>query len=100
MIAPADLPLLVKAANATAAADAGNPVDVLFPELLDAGLVPVATRVRLLHAERVSTGAELAAARAATAAVDEDAARLRLAGKEKDDFFRTYAVSSWSPLVT
>jgi phosphatidylglycerophosphate synthase len=100
MIAPADLPLLVKAANATVAADAGNPVDVLLPELLDAGLVPLATRVRLLHAERVATGAELAAARAATAAVDEDAARLRLAVKEKDDFFTTYAVSTWSPVVT
>src|SRR4051812_27840001 len=75
MIAPADLPLLVKAAHVTPAADARNAVDVLLPELLDAGLVPVATRVRLLHAERVTTDAEFAAATAATAAVDEDGAR-------------------------
>ena len=109
-IAPADLPLLEAAAGRAAAitapkgalitTDLRNPVDVLLPALLDAGLTPIATPVRLLHAERVRTPAELAAARAATAAVDEDAARLRLAVKEKDDFFTTYAVSSWSPLVT
>ncbi|AGZ38738.1 CDP-alcohol phosphatidyltransferase family protein [Actinoplanes friuliensis] len=75
-------------------------VDVLLPELLAGGLVPIATRVRLLHAERVHTDAELTAARAAVAAVDEDSALLRLAVKEKDDFFTTYAVSNWSPLVT
>jgi phosphatidylglycerophosphate synthase len=56
--------------------------------------------VRLLHAEQVHTAPELAQARAAVAAVDEDRARLRLAVKEKDDFFTTYAVSTWSPLVT
>jgi phosphatidylglycerophosphate synthase len=32
--------------------------------------------------------------------VDEDRARLRLAVKERDDFFTTYAVSTWSPAVT
>ncbi len=77
-----------------------SPVDALLPALLDAGLVPVATRVRLLHAERVTDPARLVAARAAVAAVDEDRALLRLAVKERDDFFTTYAVSSWSPLVT
>ena len=77
-----------------------SPVDALLPALLDAGLVPVATRVRLLHAERVTDPAGLVAARAAVAAVDEDRALLRLAVKERDDFFTTYAVSSWSPLVT
>jgi phosphatidylglycerophosphate synthase len=84
-------------ATATARRDT---IDVLLRALLAAGLVPIATRVRLLHAERVHTAAELTAARAAVAAVDEDAALLRLAVKEKDDFFTTYAVSSWSPLVT
>ncbi|MEV4703690.1 DUF5941 domain-containing protein [Actinoplanes sp. NPDC049316] len=79
---------------------AGNALDFLLPALLGAGLVPIATRVRLLHAERVHTDAELAHARASVAAVDEDKALLRLAVKEKDDFFTTYAVSSWSPLVT
>jgi phosphatidylglycerophosphate synthase len=104
-IAPADLPLLAEIAatggsGGGVATDVRNALDLLLPALLDAGLVPVATRVRLLRAARVRTGAELAAARAAVAAVDEDAARLRLAVKEKDDFFTTYAVSTWSPLVT
>ena len=111
-VASPDLPILVAAAERAATSTAGgpsggvvttgvrNPVDALLPALLDAGLTPVTTPVRLLHAERVRTPAELATARAATAAVDEDAARLRLAVKERDDFFTTYAVSTWSPLVT
>jgi phosphatidylglycerophosphate synthase len=88
------------AGTRTVGVGVGSAVDTLLPALLDAGLVPVATRVRLLHAERVTDAAGLAAARAAVAAVDEDRALLRLAVKEKDDFFTTYAVSSWSPLVT
>jgi phosphatidylglycerophosphate synthase len=104
-IAPADLPLLAGTASAEVdgggvATDVRNAVDLLLPALLEAGLVPVATRVRLLRAERVGTAAELTAARAAVAEVDEDSARLRLAVKERDDFFTTYAVSTWSPLVT
>jgi phosphatidylglycerophosphate synthase len=112
-IAPADLPILAaaaaRAAELTPATGAGSvatataqrdTIDVLLRALLEAGLVPVATRVRLLHAARVHTDGELRAARAAIAAVDEDAALLRLAVKEKDDFFTTYAVSSWSPVVT
>jgi phosphatidylglycerophosphate synthase len=94
VVAPADLPVLAKAAEQMrSAAD-------LLPALLANGLVPIATPVRLLHAEQVHTEAELTRARAAVAAIDEDKARLRLAVKEKDDFFTTYAVSSWSPLVT
>jgi phosphatidylglycerophosphate synthase len=92
-IAPADLPVLAKAAAQLESED-------LLPALLDSGLIPIATPVRLLVAEQVHTAAELAAARAAVDAVDEDKVRLRLAVKEKDDFFTTYAVSSWSPLVT
>ncbi|OJF12559.1 DUF5941 domain-containing protein [Couchioplanes caeruleus] len=112
-VAPADLRLAAAAAEKALAAaedgsrdpDAGSRVrgsalDLLLPTLLDVGLVPIATRVRLLHAARVHDDAELAAARAAVAAVDEDKALLRLAVKEKDDFFTTYAVSTWSPLVT
>jgi phosphatidylglycerophosphate synthase len=94
MIAPVDRPVLDKAVAQMRSADD------LLPALLAGGLVPIATPVRLLHAEDVHTSAELARARAAVAAVDEDRARLRLAVKEKDDFFTTYAVSSWSPLVT
>jgi phosphatidylglycerophosphate synthase len=101
-IAVADLKILAgAAADAADAAGTGRDcLDLLLAALLDAGLVPIATRVRLLHAERVRTDAELAAARAAVAAVDEDSALLRLAVKEKDDFFTTYAVSTWSPIVT
>ncbi|MEU8240678.1 DUF5941 domain-containing protein [Actinoplanes missouriensis] len=89
-VAPADLPLLEKVADRPD----------LLAALLDDGLVPIATRPRTLRAQQVRTPAELASARAAVAAVDEDAARLRLAVKEQDDFFTTYAVSSWSPIVT
>ncbi|TDB83154.1 CDP-alcohol phosphatidyltransferase family protein, partial [Micromonospora fluostatini] len=56
--------------------------------------------VRLLVAHRVDDAAGLAAANAAVAAVDEDRAELRLSVKEKDDFFTTYFVSTWSPYVT
>ncbi|MET0425351.1 MAG: CDP-alcohol phosphatidyltransferase family protein, partial [Actinoplanes sp.] len=90
-LASADLPLLAKVADRP---------DDLLPALLEAGLVPIATPVRLLHAEQVHTDAELTEARHRVAGIDEDAARLRLAVKEKDDFFTTYAVSNWSPIVT
>ncbi|WP_127500051.1 DUF5941 domain-containing protein [Actinoplanes solisilvae] len=89
-VAPADLPVLAKVADRP---------DV-FAALLEAGLVPVATPLRLLRAELVHDAAELGRARAEVAAVDEDRARLRMAVKEKDDFFTTYAVSTWSPIVT
>ncbi|GIE98329.1 DUF5941 domain-containing protein [Paractinoplanes rishiriensis] len=89
-LAPADLPLLDTVADRP---------DVL-PALLEAGLVPIATPVRLLHAQQVHTESDLVQARGAIAAVDEESARLRLAVKEKDDFFTTYAVSTWSPVVT
>ncbi|MBM2618080.1 CDP-alcohol phosphatidyltransferase family protein [Actinoplanes sp. LDG1-06] len=91
-VAPADLPLLAQVAEK---GDAD-----LLPALLEAGLVPVATPLRLLRAELVHDTDELARARQRVAAVDEDRARLRMAVKEKDDFFTTYAVSTWSPLVT
>jgi len=89
-VAPVDLPTLASVADRPD----------LLSALLDAGVVPVATPVRLLRATQVRTSAELAEARAELAAVDEDAARLRLAVKEQDDFFTTYAVSTWSPVVT
>ncbi|WP_213454143.1 CDP-alcohol phosphatidyltransferase family protein [Rhizomonospora bruguierae] len=92
LVVPADLPTLVAAT--------GHDVDGLLGELHGSGVTLGAHRVRLLHAERVTDAAGLAAARAAVAAVDEDAARLRLAVKERDDFFTTFFVSPWSPLVT
>ncbi|BCJ43987.1 hypothetical protein GCM10010168_67900 [Actinoplanes ianthinogenes] len=92
------------AADSAGGADLAAEVDLagagLLGLLLEAGLVPAAVRVRLLHAERVRTDAEFAAARRRVDGIDEERARLRLAVKEQDDFFTTYAVSSWSPLVT
>ena len=103
-IAPTDLPVVTSVLDRVPAGrpvpDRAATIDELLGAVLAAGLVPVATRSRLLHAERVSTDAELSRAAAAVAGTDEDAARLRLAVKEKDDFFTTYAVSSWSPIVT
>nr|WP_239107594.1 DUF5941 domain-containing protein [Spirilliplanes yamanashiensis] len=106
-VAPRDLPALAAAAERLGSAGGAavgvrvaSAVDLLLPELLRAGVAPQAVRVRLLHAERVGDAAGFAAARARAAAIDEDAALLRLAVKERDDFFTTYAVSTWSPVVT
>jgi phosphatidylglycerophosphate synthase len=74
-------------------------VDLLLPELIRDGRRVGACRVRLLVADRAADDAEAAAVRARRAAVDEDAARLRLAVKERDDFFTTYFVNPLSPTV-
>ncbi|WP_200213643.1 DUF5941 domain-containing protein [Micromonospora coerulea] len=98
-----DLPALAAAARAAAGragTATGSAVDRLFAELAARGTLIFAHRVRLLVAHRVSTGAELTAAESAVAAVDEDKAELRLSVKERDDFFTTFFVSTWSPYVT
>nr|WP_247662229.1 DUF5941 domain-containing protein [Micromonospora sp. U21] len=77
----------------------GSAVDRLVAGLAALGTLIFAQRVRLLVAHRVDDAAGLAAAEAAVTAVDEDRAELRLAVKEKDDFFSTYFVSTWSPYV-
>ncbi|MFE9185024.1 DUF5941 domain-containing protein [Micromonospora haikouensis] len=79
---------------------AGSAVDRLFTGLTALGTLTFAHRVRLLVAHRVADPAGLAAAEAAVAAVAEDRAELRLSVKEKDDFFTTFFVSTWSPYVT
>lgn len=94
-----DLPALVAAARA-ATADSAPAVDRLFAGLTALGTLTSAHRVRLLVARRVVDRADLNAAEAALCAVDEDAAELRLSVKEKDDFFTSYFVSTWSPYVT
>jgi phosphatidylglycerophosphate synthase len=106
-VAVADLPALAAATRAAAAVDEGAPaVDRILAELARSGAETVpgltifAHRVRLLVARRVDTSAEVAAAEAAVAAVDSDRAELRLSVKEKDDFFTTFFVSTWSPWVT
>ncbi|MGC4786219.1 DUF5941 domain-containing protein [Micromonospora sp. DT178] len=97
-----DLPSLAAAARAAAAAPpvAGPTVDRLFAGLAGRGVLTFAQRVRLLVAHRVGDPAGLAAAEAAVAAVDEDRAELKLSVKERDDFFTTFFVSTWSPYVT
>ncbi|RLP95111.1 CDP-alcohol phosphatidyltransferase family protein [Micromonospora sp. CV4] len=82
-----------------AAGGPGSAVDRLVAGLAALGTLIFAQRVRLLVAHRVDDAAGLAAAEAAVTAVDEDRAELRLAVKEKDDFFSTYFVSTWSPYV-
>ncbi|MFC3503963.1 DUF5941 domain-containing protein [Micromonospora krabiensis] len=106
-VGAADLPALAAAARAVAAGTAGpgraaptgSAVDQLFAGLTLLGTLVFAQRVRLLVAHRVADQAELTAAETAVAAVDEDRAELRLAVKERDDFFSTYFVSTWSPYL-
>ncbi|MET8198434.1 DUF5941 domain-containing protein [Micromonospora taraxaci] len=93
-----DLPTLAAAARA-AAGGPGPAVDRLFAGLAALGTLIFAQRVRLLVARRVESADELTAAEAAVTAVDEDRAELRLSVKEKDDFFSTYFVSTWSPYL-
>ncbi|GLY26282.1 DUF5941 domain-containing protein [Micromonospora sp. NBRC 101691] len=126
-VVPADLPALVAAARTAAtttvpagtstdpglpgpgpaggpggsdAALVGADLDRLFAAFTATGVLTFAHRVRLLVAHRVVDPTGLAAARAELAGVDEDAAELRLSVKERDDFFTTYFVSTWSPYVT
>ncbi|WP_435821111.1 DUF5941 domain-containing protein [Micromonospora lupini] len=79
--------------------DPGPAVDRLVAGLAALGTLIFAQRVRLLVAHRVEDSAGLVAAETAVTAVDEDRAELRLSVKEKDDFFSTYFVSTWSPYV-
>ncbi|WNM42936.1 DUF5941 domain-containing protein [Micromonospora halotolerans] len=107
-VGPADLPALAAAARAvggpaTGAAPApdgpASALDRVVAGLVGCGTLIFAHRVRLLVAHRIGDPAELAAAQAAVAAVDEDRAELRLSVKERDDFFSTFFVSTWSPHV-
>ncbi|WP_375335328.1 DUF5941 domain-containing protein [Micromonospora sp. CP22] len=90
-----------EAAGSVSRPDPAAPVvDRLFAALTRQRVLVFAHRVRLLVAHRVDEAAELARAEAAVAAVDEDRAELRLSVKERDDFFTTFFVSTWSPYVT
>ncbi|MCP3783528.1 DUF5941 domain-containing protein [Micromonospora sp. A3M-1-15] len=107
-VGPADLPALATAARAAAGPATGGPapdgpasaLDRIVAGLVGCGALVFAHRVRLLVAHRVADPAELAAAQAAVAAVNEDRAELKLSVKERDDFFTTFFVSTWSPYVT
>jgi phosphatidylglycerophosphate synthase len=97
-----DLPALVAAATTgeDASGETGmTSIDLLLPALVRTGMTIFTHRVRLLVAARIADQAALTRAEAAVAAVDSDAAELRLSVKEKDDFFTTYFVSTWSPYL-
>ncbi|MEH1015288.1 DUF5941 domain-containing protein [Micromonospora sp. CPCC 206060] len=94
-----DLPALAAVAR-TVPDGPGPAVDRLFAALAATGTTVFAHRVRLLVAHRVTDAAGLTAAEAAVAAVEEDRAELKLSVKERDDFFTTFFVSTWSPYVT
>ncbi|MFD6607559.1 DUF5941 domain-containing protein [Micromonospora chalcea] len=89
-------------ASAVGAAGGGplGAVDRLVADLAARGTLIFAQRVRLLVAHRVGDEAQRAAAEAAVDAVDEDRAELKLSVKERDDFFTTFFVSTWSVYVT
>lgn len=103
-VGPEDLPALAGAARTAAASTpadgADMPLDQLFAAFTRTDTRIFAHRVRLLVAHRAADQPSALTAEAAVAAVDEERAELRLSVKEKDDFFTTYAVSSWSPYVT
>ncbi|GAA2509631.1 CDP-alcohol phosphatidyltransferase family protein [Pilimelia columellifera] len=93
-VAPADLPLL-----AAAGADE-RPLDRLLADLVATGARVGRQRAGRLYAATAVDQADAERRRAERDAIDEDAARLRMAVKEHDDFFTTYFISTWSPWVT
>nr|WP_246017551.1 DUF5941 domain-containing protein [Micromonospora pisi] len=96
-----DLPILAAAARSAAASSgSGSVPDRIFAALVGTDATVFSHRVRLLVAHRATDAVGVAAATSAVASVDEDKAELRLSVKEKDDFFSTYFVSTWSPYVT
>ncbi|MEU9514898.1 DUF5941 domain-containing protein [Micromonospora sp. NPDC048169] len=99
-VGAADLPALADAARRAAGGGPLRAVDRLVADLAARGTLIFAQRVRLLVAHRVGDEAQRTAAEAAVAAVDEDRAELKLSVKERDDFFTTFFVSTWSPYVT
>ncbi|WP_018785721.1 DUF5941 domain-containing protein [Micromonospora sp. CNB394] len=99
-VGAADLPALADAARHAADGGPLGAVDRLVAGLAARGALIFAHRVRLLVAHRVGDEAQRRAAETAVAAVDEDRAELKLSVKERDDFFTTFFVSTWSPYVT
>ncbi|MEV1287838.1 DUF5941 domain-containing protein [Micromonospora sp. NPDC049679] len=99
-VGPEDLPTLANAARAVEAPGDASALDRLLTRFVQADTTIFAHRIRLLVAHRVTDQPGVVAAEAAVAAVDSDAAELKLSVKEKDDFFTTYFVSTWSPYVT
>ncbi|WP_435817527.1 DUF5941 domain-containing protein [Micromonospora sediminicola] len=99
-VGPADLPALAEAARRAAGGGPLADLDRLVADLAARGTLIFAHRVRLLVAHRAGDAAQRQAAEAQVAAVDEDRAELKLSVKERDDFFTTFFVSTWSPYVT
>ncbi|GGJ96337.1 hypothetical protein GCM10010123_27910 [Pilimelia anulata] len=88
------------AARAVAPAQPAATPETLLGDLLAADLPVAAHGVRLLVAGRARDDAAAAGLARQRAGIDEDAAALRLSVKERDDFFTTFAISTWSPHVT
>ncbi|MFJ8830754.1 DUF5941 domain-containing protein [Micromonospora aurantiaca] len=99
-VGAADLPALADAARRAVGGGPLDAVDRLVADLAARGTLIFAQRVRLLVAHRVGDEAQRVAAESAVAAVDEDRAELKLSVKERDDFFTTFFVSTWSVYVT
>ncbi|WBC18156.1 DUF5941 domain-containing protein [Micromonospora sp. WMMA1998] len=99
-VGPADLPAFAEAARRVAGGGPLADLDRLVADLAARGTLIFAHRVRLLVAHRAGDAAQRRAAEAQVAAVDEDRAELKLSVKERDDFFTTFFVSTWSPYVT
>ncbi|GAA3736017.1 DUF5941 domain-containing protein [Micromonospora maritima] len=99
-VGAADLPAFAEAARRAAGGGPLADLDRLVADLAAGGTLIFAHRVRLLVAHRAGDEAQRRAAEAQVAAVDEDRAELTLSVKERDDFFTTFFVSTWSPYVT
>ncbi|MDI5963198.1 DUF5941 domain-containing protein [Streptomyces sp. SL13] len=91
--ARAELAAAVKELGATAAPDA------VAEAIETSGTAVHRPELGVLTASVPSDDAELAAARAATAAVDDERVRLRSAVKSRDGFFTTYCVSTYSRYI-
>jgi phosphatidylglycerophosphate synthase len=97
--APAREALLAAALDLAAGGPAGHgrPLpDALADALHGGGVAVQRPELGTLVATVPGTEAELATARAAVAAVDEEAVRLRRAVKARDGFFTTFCVSPYS----
>ncbi|MGC9667533.1 DUF5941 domain-containing protein [Planosporangium sp. 12N6] len=91
--------LLATGADLDAWAGDGNAVDLALLGVVRSGLRVPARFLRALVCRRVRDENEVASTVDLMRRVDEDAVSLRLAVKEHDDLFATFAVSSYSPRI-
>lgn len=89
--------LLATGADLDSWAGDGSAVELALLGVVRRGLRVTARLLRTLVCRRVSDADAVASVSEAIRGVDERAAALRLAVKEHDDLFATFAVSSYSP---